>query len=690
VPDKDRSENLATGNNEKLKKKLNKLFIDVEQGYDSQSTRASDILDYWRLYNGELGTNQLYSGRNRLFIPIVYEALQARSTRFCNSLFPLPRRHIEAVSDDGTIPRAAIAIGEHYINDMDIRSVLKSLFISGDIEGQWNIYVEWKTGNRVITSRTNKSIEYSGTKVGKAIDVLEEEEPLSTPCVEILSDIDICILPHTSSSIRDALSSGGAAAIVRRWSKQQIKDKIESGDIDKKEGEKLLFQLSSLHSLRKDSSKAAIHSAGVKKDGRGEWVQVYEIWTELELDGDMRLCQIFMTGTSNVLMCRRNPLWCDVCPLLSAPSRKVYGTVKGVSIVQQVRRLQYFANDVLNEAADSANYSLLPITYRDPAYITAPLILSPGAIWNVPPNSIQFAEMPPVWQHAMEVLTAIKAEIFQVLSVNPSMIPQSVSKKPTQAQIVQEQQVDLLMSEDVSRAMEELILTPFINLVMDLDYQYRDNEIVVRNFGEMGMQANLQKIPPFQTRTRYNFYWVGTEAAKSIQQVQQKIAMLNVLRTIPEQAYQGYKFDPAPILLDIVETVFGPRLGRLAFSDTREQMTIQPDQENELMDIGQFTPVHPMDNVVEHIQSHTTSLQQDGDPFGMKAPHIQSHKNLEMEKQKLMMMQQAMAQQSGGRTAPRPGAQPGRPRTAQQPPGAVPSQPMQRMPGMTPNGGMQS
>jgi hypothetical protein len=149
--------------------------------------------------------------------------------------------------------------------------------------------------------------------------------------------------------------------------------------------------------------------------------------------------------------------------------------------------------------------------------------------------------------------------------------------------------------------------------------------------------------------------------------------MLNVLRTIPEQAYQPYKFDPAPIILDIVETVFGARLGRLSFTDLQEQMTVPPDIENKLMDMGHFVKVHPMDDIEEHLKSVNISIQQDGDPYGLKVVHAQAHKQQFMAKQQAMLIQQAQ-QQAGGRTAPRPGAQPGKPHTAQQPPGSMPIQ----------------
>lgn len=676
----DRSTNLAKGASDKFRQKLTKIFEAITQGFDDQQVRAQNISDYWGMYNCELGQGQLYSGRNRLYAPIVYEAVQARSTRIVNQLFPQTGRHIECMSTDATIPRAALTVGEYYIDNMGLREVTPSLFVSGDIEGQYNLYVSWQTGNRRTVSRINKKVESSpGVEVGKVIDTLEEDIPLGAPRVEVLSDIDVCILPATAPSLDDALALGGSVGIIRRWSKDQIKALIEDGSIDKTEGDKLVEGIDNYTGLgaTKDSGKRATSAVGIKQVGRGKWAQIYEIWTELELDEGRRLCQIFMAGKLKILMARRNPLWCDRCPLISTSVKRVFGSVKGQSLVSPVKALQYFANDVLNEGADSANFALLPITFRDPAYTTSPLVLAPGAIWDTPPNAVSFGELPPLWQTAMEVLSNIKAEIFQVLSVNPSMITQSTRKKQSQAEVAQEQQIDLLTTSDTARVLEEGVLTPLANLIMELDYQYRDHDITARAFGEMGMQANLESVPPFETRTRYMFRWVGIEASRGAQQMQQKIAAWNVIKGTPPQMYTGRQFDAVPFLMDLTENVFGARLGRLVFKDIREQISVDPEKENELLSFGHYVPVHPMDNAQEHMVSHKKSLETEGDTFGMKAVHMQEHTLVFMMQQQAQQNPQgagggsSQQQQGQGRPGPREGAQPMPPRGGQQPPGAV-------------------
>jgi hypothetical protein len=687
---KDRGANLAKGN-KSVVKELRKVFDNVEKGFQNQETRRHDVSDAWDIYNCVLGPDQIYPGRNRLYAPYVYEAVEARATRFTNQLFPQSDRHIEAVSEDGTIPRAGVSLCEHYVSDTDLRQVIRALIVSGDIEGQMNLYVDWTVGNRRTASRVENAVKTpDGNEVPgeKVEDMVEEDESTGGPRVELLSDVDICVLPAPAASIEDALTSGGVVAILRRWNKRQIKAMIDKGALDKTAAQKVIDDIESYKddsNTTRDPAKTAYHGAGIKKDGRGSYALVYEIWTELEIDDEYRLCQVFMVGQYKVLMARRNPYWCDQCPLLSAPVNRVFGSFKGQSQVNPVKKIQYFANDVLNEMADSANYTLLPITRRDPAYATSPLILAPGAIWDVPPDKVDFAELPALWQQGADILSELKGEIFQVLSVSPAMVTQGTKKKMNQAEVSQEQQIELLNTSDSTRVVKDEILNPLMSWFMNLDYQFRDKMVTIREYGDMGMKAELERVPPFEMNRKTTYFWIGDDIIRSSQQTQQKIGFMNVLRQLPPQVLSHYELDLEPILLDAVESVYGPRIARHALKDTRALISLDPNQENMLLQIGHYLPVRPMDNPQEHIPAHQASIQQQGDPFGLKTAHLVEHQHAVMMKQ----MQQAMPQgqpppapqgqgQQGqqaqqGQQGPgaRPGAMPAPGRPAQNPPGAI-------------------
>ena len=687
---KERSANIAKGSAE-IKETLSSVFETVRKGYEDQQPRADEIVSYWQIYNCELDTGQRYNGRNQLYAPFVYEAIQARSTRFINQLFPISDRHIEAVSEDGTIPRAQISLCEHYVSETELREVAAALSVSGDVEGQYNIYSSWETNNRRTVSRVKKPVQTDdGNEVPGAdqTDITDEDKSTGGPSLEILSDRDVCILPATSPSVDAALFSGGTVSIIRRWGKRQLKTLVKKGVLDKAETQKVIDDIEHYKddsNITKDPAKVNLSAAGIKKDGRGKYALLYEIWTELEVEPDeYRLCQVFIIAADKILMARRNPYWCDKCPLFSAPVKRTFGSSKGTSLIKPVKKLQYFANDVLNEMADGANYTLLPITRRDPAYATAPLILAPGAIWDVPPKDADFAHMDPTWTQGAEILANLKTEIFQVLSVNPAMVTQTTKKKLNQAEVAQEQQIDILTTGDSTRVLKDAVLNPLSNFWMDLDYQFRDYNVTIREYGEMGQQAQLESIPPFELRRKTTFYWVGDEIIRGQQQLQQKIGLFNVLMKLPPQLFPHVQMDWEPVICDIIETGFGARIARLALKDTRSLISIDPNKENMLMQLGHYVIVHPMDNAAEHIPAHEMAVKETGDPNMLISAHILDHKiALQMQQQQQTLASAGGAPgggQAGGAPPPQPtqgpGARPGavpamQGRPAQAPPGQI-------------------
>ena len=217
---------------------------------------------------------------------------------------------------------------------------------------------------------------------------------------------------------------------------------------------------------------------------------------------------------------------------------------------------------------------------------------------------------------------------------------------------------------------EEGILTPLVNFFIEMDHQYRDEELTIRQYGEMGRQAKMQKIPPVQFDHHYQFRWFGVEAARNAQQIQQQIAGMNIITAMPPQMYPGYKLNMAPLIVQLTENIFGPRLAPLVFEDTRSQLSVSAQQENMMLAEGLEAMVHPMDNDAEHMQIHLQALQ-GGDQHGTIRAHLPQHQQAMQMKATAAAMQQAQAsamgqQQPGQPGAPapskpglRPGAQPG-------------------------------
>jgi hypothetical protein len=684
-----RDRELARRESGKLYEKLIKSFSECYKAFVDQAQRCDDIRDYWDAYNCKLNSNQKYDGNACLYVPIIYNAVEARKTRFLNQMFPASRRYIDATSTDAGVPHGIVALLEHYIEKTHMRTqVVAPLLLNGDIEGQYNLYVDWNRIERHIVSRETRPVSVPVRGVGPVAAEDEEVEDISeetivdaSPCFEVLHDEDVLVLPKTSNSIDHALAQGGKVAIIRRWTKATIEEMLDRGELVKGPTESLL-EMSTNDSFLREAARAHPDAAGFK--AAGNYFQIYELWECLELPGEgRRLCKSIYGGHELILSARRNPNWNDKCPLISAPVRKIAGSFKGESPISKgVDTLQYQANDIANQGADSATYSMLPIIIADPAKNprTSTMVLNLAAIWEADPNSIRFAEFPKLWQDAIPQIQSYTALIFQTMGVNPAMLPQQTGRpgaKRNQAEVALEQTVDVLTTAEQCSIVEEGVLTPVAHMMVDLDHQYRDEELSVRLYGELGVVANMEKVPPLQSIGRFNFTWFGVEQARSIANQQQEIAFLNVAVS-PAMAgalqKSGYEVNPAPALESAAGHIFGWRKGRQIIVDARSRLSRPAELENTMLSEGFAVPVSPTDDDVAHLKVHMMGLQA-GDETGAIRLHIEKHMaQMQIKSQGALrgsMAQPGQPGQPGQGGGPQPGAQPQNVRPLRGPPGMI-------------------
>ncbi len=668
-----------------IKDDLLKVYEGIEKQFGEASTRINDALDYWDCYNCVLNENQFYNGNSQAYVPIIHDAVQARKTRFVNQVFPQSGRYVEVTTDSDELPDALIALIDHYVEKSKMRvSVIPALFTQGDIEGQWNVYVDWWEHSRFVTTRTRKGPEVEGVELDASVvsdddmmdDVTEEKVLDFGPVVEILPDADVMVTPLIADSVDEALFKyAGSATILRRWSKGMIKAKIKAEEISQAQGDELIARLEAggKDTNRKDMKKEHVDAAGVKSGGK--YALVYETWKVLEVDGNRRLTRTYFGGDDLILSCRLNPFWCDLCPLISEPVDKIGGSFKGISKIDPVAKLQYLANDFLNQGADSASYSLLPIIMTNPLNNprVGSMVIDLAAVWEVDPNSTKFAEFPPLWKDALGLVAALTQQVMQTLGVNPSMVAQrSAAKKPSQAEVASEQQVDILTTADVIVPFESGILTPIIRRFMLYDAQFRQDAIWVKAFGREGMKSGMQEVPPQQEGNRMTFHWYGIEQARTAQQMQMQIAGMNVLTKVPPQMMQGRTLDMVPLIERFVEATYGPHLGPKIFKPISDMIGMPPDEENSLLLNAIDLPVSAADDDREHLQVHQQAMQ-GASPQARQViqAHMWKHQQQMAAKNQAHAAQMQGGGQPGQGGGPRPGAQPGQATGGQNPPGAI-------------------
>ena len=663
-------------------KELLKLYADIEKGFSDQWDRANAQMDYWDIYDCILGPKQFYSGNSKVYVPICHDAVNARVTRFVNQMFPHSAKHIEVMASEDK-PTAIMSLLEFYIRKAKLRTqVFPALIRNGDVEGQYNLYVRWVRNERNVAMRVQQKRKIDDMEVegDDYEDIVEQTIVHQYPVVEVIPDSDVLVMPFTCDSIEGALDNGGSVTIIRRWSKAKIRQMIRDGDLDQDAGEDLLKEMVSQEKHQTPSkNKTVVDAAGIKTEGGKQVALIYETWTKMKVEGERRIVRVFFGGPEQLLGCKLNPYWCDKVPLLSAPVEKVQGSFKGMSKLKFVDTIQYAANDIINQGFDSATYSLLPIIMTDPEKNprTGSMVLNVAAIWETSPQHTQFAQFPQLWKEAFQIAASCKEQIFQTLGVNPAMLPQQVAsgtKKMNQAQIAAEQQVDLLTTADAVTVIESEEASPLLQWFLWLDHQFRDEDVVIPAFGDLGVQIEMQKIAPIQMDRRFEFRWYGVEAARSMQQMQMQMAGINVLMGIPKEAMPGKQIDVSPIVESWVETAFGPRVANRVFKDIRSELTLDPKFEDKIMATGQPMPVSPLDNDAEHLKAHMQAFQETGDFSGVLREHMQMHQIAMQQKQQQAMMQQ-MQQQQGPQQqqqGPRRGGKPGGARpNGQGPPGMI-------------------
>src|SRR5712671_1103903 len=62
----------------KIRERVIDLMKDVSKGFESQWERGNDQLDYWDIYDQITSPRQAYSGNSQVYLPIVYQAVEAR------------------------------------------------------------------------------------------------------------------------------------------------------------------------------------------------------------------------------------------------------------------------------------------------------------------------------------------------------------------------------------------------------------------------------------------------------------------------------------------------------------------------------------------------------------------------------------------------------------------------------------
>lgn len=653
-----------------LREKADKLYENVVAAFKDKDEQSKGIDNYWDIYNCKLTDNQKYEGDSQVFVPVVRDGIEARVKRYTSMLMPNTGRTIDVISESGDIPYHTLAIQEHYVRMCELRTLLPGVFRRGDVEGQWSLMLDWKKSIRKTRRKVKKPNPDNPTE--EIEDIEDVEITTAGPDITVLPAQDLAVIPPTATSI----DAADMVVVALRLTKDAVDEKVAAGTFLKAEADKMSKGVGD----KKWPDKERAKEAGVNMKGTSKYYLVYMAWTKFDLGEGREPCIIYFGGNQCVLGIEKNPFWSGKVPILSEPVDLIPGSFWGKSKIAAVEELAYQCNDAINMGMDSAMYSVLPIVMTDPVKNPniGSMVLAAAAIWETNPNDTQFAKFPALWKDAFQMVSAIKSQIMESLDVNDAMLGRAPQGRKNAQAIAQQESAAIATISDPVRRFESGIMDKLLEWFYELDQQFRDDDLLIRAVGDVGVGAKLERIPPQSFDQRYFFKWMGTEQTMGAQRVQQMLTFLNVLRGMPPQMLNGRTLDATPIIDYAAQNILGPNMAPRVIIDNRNKISIDPETENEILHNMMDVQVSPMDDDRAHVVAHQEAARVTSDPSGHFRKHIMMHMAQAQAKAQAAAPQAPKGlpgtpgQPQGVAGAPRPGAIPAGSRgQVQAPAGAI-------------------
>jgi hypothetical protein len=684
-------ENWAGKPDSDIYEKCMKFYPLCATAYENREEADEGCIEYWNIFNCDPDDNQTYQGNSKCYVPAVRDAINARTKRALAQNFSQKYKHVDAIGTDGQKPFPQLALLEHYIRSTKLKSIVRSIYVAGDVTGQWNVYIDWLRDIRSVTGmiKRNPILEtIGGEDLGDELqdpsadkeEVLEDEEVITEgPTITDFATEDMVVIPPTCNDIEKA----EIVCLKLRMSKEQVKLMVDDGVFILPEGTDLGDWVTEKKGEdKRNPPKARSCDAGIKSTGTSKHALIFEVTVRLKFPGDdhKSLAYVYYAGENDIVGIIKAPQWGQKRPIISAPVDRIGGSFNGISKIEAVKWMQWNLNDFWNMGQDSAMYSMLPIVMTDPEQNPnyAMMVYGLAAVWPVNPNTTKFASFPALWKDSIQMCGAIKEQIHESLDVNPAMMGVQPKGRKNAGAVGAQQQEQSVAILDHAQRFEEEMLNEILERMFEYDAQFREEDLTVLTMGEIGVKAAMMTIEPQQWGNRYYFQWVGTDYVMNMQRMQQQIATMNVLRGIPPQQLNGRRLDITPILEILTDNVFGPELSGKILIDDRNKYTVSAEIEDEMMVNGIPVDVHEADNDSEHLQKHRIAGQASGDTTGLIRNHMQQHMMAMQKKREMAQPQPGSPGVPGGAapgvagSGPRPGAQVAGPQGgAQQPAGAI-------------------
>ena len=106
-PKVEKLENWASKPDSDIYEKVEEMYPTLLKAYQNREEADEAIQEYWAIFNADPDDNQIYVGNSKCYLPVVRDAIVARSKRALKQLFPSKYKHVEAgLCPTGPLARA--------------------------------------------------------------------------------------------------------------------------------------------------------------------------------------------------------------------------------------------------------------------------------------------------------------------------------------------------------------------------------------------------------------------------------------------------------------------------------------------------------------------------------------------------------------------------------------------------------
>lgn len=386
---------------------------------------------------------------------------------------------------------------------------------------------------------------------------------------------------------------------------------------------------------------------------RGYWYGTVESDTDEEQDPETgamgkveahpRWYQFVVLADELVVQWRRAPWWHLLPDYLATKFIERDNDFYGHSLCDVFDRLQYFTNDIMNQAGDALTWGMNPVVAIDPFAVQDPTSIRfrPAAKWMIraPRESVTFLE--PSKESAQVGFVAIQqliALINDVANVAPfsgagtggARSRGRALNTATGMQIVLSE--NLIQVAEVIENIEGMELNPMLTMVHAMTQQCLDRDQWLRVAGAGGAQVE-KKVTRADLIGTYDFQWLASASSHNTQvRSQQMLTMLQILARVPPQVFasQNKQVDYAYLVKQIWTVGFEQQDADRLLVDIQPVRSLDPESENQLivMGRGDEVKVSPADQDQQHLQIHDQVMQDQSVPMDLKAQmfeHMRAH-----------------------------------------------------------------